>query len=113
MSSFLFQIRKKIRIAATTPINAPMQPIITLIRCCPMLLAVECFVEVLAAVVVGMTAKKIICKFLLRNPTKLSCIHLHYKLGLVSALVTALGNFHVKEAPNSVNNIFIASIGIS
>lgn len=86
-----------------------MQPIITLIRCCPMLLAVECFVEVLAAAVVGMTAKEIICKFLLRNPTKLSFIHLHYKLGLVSALVTALG---VKEALNSVNNIFIASIGI-
>ena len=52
------------RIAATTPTNAPMQPIITLIRCCPMLLVVECVVEVLAAVVVvGMTAKKIVCKF--------------------------------------------------
>ena len=51
------------RIAATTPTNAPMQPIITLIRCCPMLLVVECVVDVLAAVVVGMTAKKIVCKF--------------------------------------------------
>ena len=38
-------------IAATTPMNAPMQPMITLIRCCPMLLVVECVVEVFVVVV--------------------------------------------------------------
>ena len=41
----------------------------------------------------------------MRNPTKLSSIYLHFKQGLVSALVIALGDSHVKEALRSMNNI--------
>lgn len=60
----------KIIIAAMTPINTPMQPTITLIRCCPMLL-VECVVKVRVVGFAGMTVKKIICEILIERPNKI------------------------------------------